>query len=306
MASLGASWAVFGASWRSRGPLAYLGEPLVASWGSLGGLLEASWGPLGASWGPLGALLGRSWEPSRRSWGHLGGDLSKKGGSPISAAPLECLESLLGPFLRPKSFQNLGKINVLCFLAFSLLEPSWAVLGASWASWGSLGSLLEASWAPLGASWGALGALLGRSWEPSGRSWGHLGGDRSKKRGSPISVAPLECLESPLGPPKRPKSFQNLGKINVCCFLAFSLLEPSWAILDSLGASWGSLGSLLEASWGPLGVSWGHLGASWGALGALLEASWETWRASWSHLGCGRSNEGGPTVVSPPRGPRSL
>ena len=165
---------------------------------------------------------------------------------------------------------------------------------------------MEASWGPLGASWGPLGALLGRSWEPSGRSWGHLGGDRSKKRGSPISVAPLECLESLLGPPKMPKSFQNLCKINVFCFLAFSLLEPSWAILDSLGASWGSLGSLLEASWGPLGVSWGHLGASWGALGALLEASWETWRASWSHLGCGRSNEGGPTVPSPPRGPRSL
>ena len=203
MASLGASCAVFGASWRSRGPLAYLGEPLGASWGSLGSLLEASWAPLGASWGPLGALLGRSWEPSGRSWGHLGGDLSKKGGVLISLAPLECLESPLGPFLRPKSVQNLMKINVFCFLAFSLLEPSWA-------------------------------------------------------------------------------------------------------ILDSLGASWGSLGSLLEASWGPLGVSWGHLGASWGALGALLEASWETWRASWSHLGCGRSNEGGRTVVSPPRGPRSL
>ena len=29
-----------------------------------------------------------------------------------------------------------------------------------------------------------------------------------------------------------PKSFQNLGKINVLCFLAFSLLELSWAILD--------------------------------------------------------------------------
>ena len=96
MASLGASWVVFGASWRSREPLAYLGEPLGASWGSLGSLLEASWAPLGASWGPLGALLGRFWELSRRSWGHLGGDLSKKGGDPIRVAPLECLESPLG------------------------------------------------------------------------------------------------------------------------------------------------------------------------------------------------------------------
>ena len=91
---------------------------------------------------------------------------------------------------------------------------------------------MEASWAPLGASWGSLGALLRCSWEPSERSWGHLGGDLSKKGGLLISLAPLECLESPLGLPKRPKSFQNLKKINVCCFLAFSLLEPSWAILD--------------------------------------------------------------------------
>ena len=115
---------------RSWSRLAYLGEPLGSSWGSLGSLLEASWAPLGASWGPLGALLGRSWEPSGRSWGHLGGDLSKKGGSLIRVAPLECLESPLGPPKRPKSFQNLRNINVLCFLAFSLLEPSWAILDA--------------------------------------------------------------------------------------------------------------------------------------------------------------------------------
>ena len=78
MASLGASWAVFGASWRSRGPLAYLGEPLGASWGSLGSLLEGSWAPLGASWGPLGALvgafgalLGPSWRRSIKEGGIL-------------------------------------------------------------------------------------------------------------------------------------------------------------------------------------------------------------------------------------------
>ena len=62
MASLGASWAVFGASWRSRVPLGYLGEPLGSSWGSLGSLLEASWAPLGAllgrSWGALGSFRG--------------------------------------------------------------------------------------------------------------------------------------------------------------------------------------------------------------------------------------------------------
>ena len=159
------SWSRLGPSW----------EPLGASWGSLGSLLEASWAPLGASWGPLGALLGRSWEPSGRSWGHLGGDLSKKGGSPISAAPLECLESPLGPFLRPKSFQNLMKINVCCFLAFSLLEPSCVFRGASWGllevSWEPLGGFLGASWGLLGPSWGALGALLGAFGALLGPSW---------------------------------------------------------------------------------------------------------------------------------------
>ena len=89
------------------------------------------------------------------------------------------------------------------FLAFSLLEPSCVSRGASWVL--SLGSLLEASWAPLGASWGHLGALLGRSWEPSGHSWGHLGGDLSKKGGVLISSAPLECLELPFWVPQEAK-----------------------------------------------------------------------------------------------------
>ena len=122
-------------------------------------------------------------------------------------------------------------IYVFCVLAFSLLEPSSVSRGASWVLLGSLGSLLEASWAPLGASWGPLGALLGRSWEPSGRSWSHVGGDLSKKGGSLISAAPLECLESPLGPPKRPKSFQDLGKSMFCAFSPFR----SWS---RLGQSW--------------------------------------------------------------------
>ena len=67
MASLGASWAVFGASWRSRGLLAYLGEPL----GNLGGRVL----------GLPRLLLRCSGEPSGRSWSHLGGDLLKKGGA---------------------------------------------------------------------------------------------------------------------------------------------------------------------------------------------------------------------------------
>jgi len=104
MASLGASWAVLAVSWRSRGPLAYLGEFCWASWGSLGSFLKASSAPLGASWALLGTLLWCSWESSGRSWGHVGGDLSKKRGALISTAPLECLESPLGLLLgRPWS-----------------------------------------------------------------------------------------------------------------------------------------------------------------------------------------------------------
>mgnify|MGYP007018352464 CR=1 FL=1 len=82
---------------------------------------------------------------------------------------------------------------------------------------------------------GPLGALLGRSWGVFGSLRGALGEEIYQRRGGCLLALPhLECLESPLGPPKRPKSFQNLGKINVLCFLAFSLLELSWAILDAL------------------------------------------------------------------------
>ena len=49
------------------------GALLVASreaWGSLGGLLEASWEPCGVSWGSLGSrkVFGDSWE---RLWAHF-------------------------------------------------------------------------------------------------------------------------------------------------------------------------------------------------------------------------------------------
>eukprot|EP00959_Pyramimonas_sp_CCMP1952_P019663 415697-Pyramimonas_sp.AAC.1 len=70
---LGGLLAVFGPS----------GEPLGASWGSLGGLLETSWGPLRTSWAPLGALLVHSWKPLELPWGHLGAR-PKKGGYSIS------------------------------------------------------------------------------------------------------------------------------------------------------------------------------------------------------------------------------
>ena len=59
------------------------------------------------------------------------------------------------------------------------------------------------------------------------------------KGGLLISLAPLECLESPLG----------------------LLLRRSWS---ALGRSWGRLGALLGLSWGPHGPSWSCLEASEG------------------------------------------
>ena len=96
---------------------------------------------------------------------------------------------------------------------------------------------MGASWGPLGASWGPLGALLGRSWGALGSLRGALGAileEIDQRRGELQLALPLQSASSRLlGPPKRPKSVQNLKKINVLCFLAFSLLEPSWAILDA-------------------------------------------------------------------------
>ena len=156
---------------------------------------------------------------------------------------------------------------------FSRLFALGAVLRISGSLLGPLGGLLGASWRLLGRLLGPLGALLGRSWEPSGRSWGHVGGDLSKKGGSPINPAPLECLESPLGPPKRPKSFQNLGKINLLLLSRFFALG---AVLRISGSLLGPLGGLLGASWRLLGCLLGRLGAllgrSWGALGSLRAA----------------------------------
>ena len=52
---------------RSELQLEPLGRLLRASWGLLGGLLGASWGPPGSSWGPLGG----SWGVLAASWGPL-------------------------------------------------------------------------------------------------------------------------------------------------------------------------------------------------------------------------------------------
>eukprot|EP00959_Pyramimonas_sp_CCMP1952_P249977 5225871-Pyramimonas_sp.AAC.1 len=81
------------------------------------------------------------------------------------------------------------------------------------------------------------------------------------EEGSPVEAS-FEASWGPLGGPGRLS--ERLG-----CFGELP------------GASWGSLGGLLEASWGPVDASWVLLGASWGplesllgALGALFEPSW--------------------------------
>ena len=71
------------------------GDPLEASWGSLGSLLEASWAPLGAVWAPLGALLGRSWAFLGCSWGSLGALWVLLGALGVLWG---CLGALLGRF----------------------------------------------------------------------------------------------------------------------------------------------------------------------------------------------------------------
>ena len=117
------------------------------------------------------------------------------------------------------------------FCAFSPFR-SWSRLGPSWTLLGPLGGLLGASWRPLGRLLGPLGALLGRSWGALGSLRGALGAileEIYQRRGEPQLAPPLQ---SPSNRIKRPKSFKNLRKINVLCFLAFSLLELSWAILD--------------------------------------------------------------------------
>ena len=101
---------------------------LGASQGPLGGSLGALGGFLGASWGPLGALLGRSWGALGSLRGALGAileEIYQRRGEPQLAPPLQSPSNRIK---RPKSFKNLRKINVLCFLAFSLLELSWAIL----------------------------------------------------------------------------------------------------------------------------------------------------------------------------------
>ena len=112
-----------------------LGRLLRASWGLLGGLLGASWGPPGSSWGPLGG----SWGVLAASWGPLGYKM-------IFDCDLQATWRRVGGDLGP-SWGRPG--------------PS---LGSSWRLLGPLGALLE----PLGAVLGPLGGLLGPCWSHLG------------------------------------------------------------------------------------------------------------------------------------------
>ena len=100
--------------------------------------------------------------------------------------------------------------------------------------------LLEASWAPLGASWSHPGALLGQFSRPLRPSWGSF-----RSLGGPLEAI-LEAIDQkgvdsfslpPSGPSNGP-----LGALLGC---SWALLRPSWGnLVPLLGASW----DILESS----------------------------------------------------------
>ena len=109
-------------------------------------LLEHSWRPLGVSWGALGGVLG----PLGRLLGHLEGDpkqhknnMSKKTDFEPHMGPTTLIfgapkEDPKSTKIGPKTSPNLRRFSRPKKLRFkSLLEPSWADLGAFWRpSWG--------------------------------------------------------------------------------------------------------------------------------------------------------------------------
>ena len=143
----GPTWSAILACWPSAHPATVLrlwvrglswmpvGFSLEASGEPLGASFEASWGSLGGLLGPLSGLLGPLWGFLRACW--------RSRGSPWGGG-LEI--SVRVPPLGP------------------LLEPFWAVVGASWA-------VLVPSWAVLGLSWG----LLRPSWSDIGGLLSRLG-----------------------------------------------------------------------------------------------------------------------------------
>ena len=119
---------VLGSSWHLLGSLEALLEPP-------GALFGASWGALGEVLGPLGRLLGRL-EGDPKKLKNSMQKSSQQGGHHKSFwAPQRGAKSIKNA---AKTEQKLSRFSSSKKLLFkSLLEPSWADLGAFWKpSWG--------------------------------------------------------------------------------------------------------------------------------------------------------------------------
>ena len=131
----------------------------MLSWRVLSSL-DQLLGSLGLLLGPPGALLGASWSLLRHSWGGLGGTWAPLGSSWRRSKTVQKYDAKKANFKTPpppthrkfrgglggpkstkigsKTSQNLRRFSRAKKLLFkSLLEPSWADLGAFWRpSWG--------------------------------------------------------------------------------------------------------------------------------------------------------------------------
>ena len=133
----------------------------------------------------------------------------------------------------------LSLLRHLALLAFillssSILEPSWAHLGAV-----------------LGPSWVAKNMV-----KPDGKQ----AFSYNLKHLAPTLHVAVIC--------KKHRKYR--GKLHFYCAKGVPFRGcsgPSWG---HLGPSWGFLGAILGLLW----RSWGHLGPSWGHLGAIVDTSW--------------------------------
>ena len=105
------------------------------------------------------------------------------------------------------------------------------------------------------------------------RRWCKIASDMPPRGPKRATRRPQVLSEPPRGPQRKPKSFQNLRKINDFGLLGGSRggSESTWGRLVAL---WGPLGGMSEAILHHLRLSW-----------AILEAILEHWRPFWGHLG---------------------
>ena len=122
---------VLGWSWAA---LRVVLKHFEASWGDLGGLLEPLGGPLGGSWG----LMGTFWAALEVAKTSQKQDAKKRSTSrPLNVESPSSLGGALGgqnqSKMLHKTNQNSRRFSRAKKLLFkSLLEPSWADLGAFW------------------------------------------------------------------------------------------------------------------------------------------------------------------------------